>query len=142
MKKILFICTGNYYRSRFAEALVNYYAPQKATEWRAFSRGLAIWMAEGKISPFTRSALAARNIPESYCGDQRTSLQESDLLKADRIIALDKEEHYSMMLEQFPNWADRISYWTYRDIQWDSPDNVILQIEEAVSLLLDELGNS
>jgi protein-tyrosine phosphatase len=142
MPKILFICTGNFYRSRFAEALVNFYAPQKAPKWSAFSRGLAIWMAEGKISPFTRDALAKRNIPESFCGDQRISLKEQDLQEADRIIAMDKEEHYTMMMEQFPEWADRIEYWTYRDIQWSSPDGVILQIENAVSVLLDELAKS
>ncbi len=42
MKKILFLCTGNYYRSRFAEKLFNNLATQKNLDWEADSRGLAI----------------------------------------------------------------------------------------------------
>src|SRR5262245_31370231 len=40
--KLLFLCTGNYYRSRFAELLFNARAATHALPWQAFSRGLAI----------------------------------------------------------------------------------------------------
>jgi hypothetical protein len=38
---ILFLCTGNYYRSRYAEELFNHLAKVKGHSWRAFSRGAA-----------------------------------------------------------------------------------------------------
>src|SRR5207249_1727138 len=47
MPSILFVCTGNFYRSRFAEAVFNHYAKQRQSPWRAFSRGLAVHLAEG-----------------------------------------------------------------------------------------------
>ena len=64
--QILFLCTGNYYRSRFAEHVFNHHAPAYQLPWRAFSRGLAIELLEedaGPISPNTLTALAARGIP-------------------------------------------------------------------------------
>jgi protein-tyrosine phosphatase len=39
-RKILFLCTGNFYRSRFAEELFNHLARQKRLDWVADSRGL------------------------------------------------------------------------------------------------------
>ncbi len=42
MKKILFLCTGNYYRSRFAEQLFNHLAIKRGLDWEANSRALAL----------------------------------------------------------------------------------------------------
>ena len=42
MNKILFLCTGNYYRSRFAEHLFNWLATKQGLDWQADSRGLAL----------------------------------------------------------------------------------------------------
>ncbi len=36
----LFVCTGNFYRSRHAEALFNWHAARMGHPARAFSRGL------------------------------------------------------------------------------------------------------
>ena len=41
-KAVLFLCTGNYYRSRFAEVLFNSVAGKLGLPWRASSRGLAL----------------------------------------------------------------------------------------------------
>ena len=40
--RVLFVCTGNYYRSRFAEAVFNHLAAARGLPWRAVSRGLAV----------------------------------------------------------------------------------------------------
>ena len=43
VKRVLFICTGNYYRSRFAEEWFNFLVRQeRALHWVADSRGLAL----------------------------------------------------------------------------------------------------
>ena len=39
---ILFLCTGNFYRSSFAEIYFNWLAPREKLLWRADSRGLAL----------------------------------------------------------------------------------------------------
>ena len=62
--QILFICTGNYYRSRFAEAVFNHYSEAHVLPWRAFSRGLAIHLVppEFLLSPDTHEHLTQRKI--------------------------------------------------------------------------------
>ena len=58
MKRILFLCNGNYYRSRFAEIFFNWHAEQRKLRWRAESRGLALVMANpGPMSRFTVARL-------------------------------------------------------------------------------------
>ena len=42
VKTVLFLCTGNYYRSRFAEELFNHQAERADLDWIAQSRGLAL----------------------------------------------------------------------------------------------------
>src|SRR5208283_754405 len=64
-QRVLFICTGNFYRSRFAEAIFNHYAEQRQIPWTAFSRGLAVHLAEGDLSSFTSEALKTRKIRTS-----------------------------------------------------------------------------
>jgi len=38
-RTVLFLCTGNYYRSRHAEAVFNHHAERLGLGWRAVSRG-------------------------------------------------------------------------------------------------------
>jgi protein-tyrosine-phosphatase len=37
IQRVLFLCTGNYYRSRYAEELFNHLARAEGLGWRAFS---------------------------------------------------------------------------------------------------------
>ncbi|MCC5841468.1 MAG: low molecular weight phosphatase family protein [Opitutales bacterium] len=140
MHKVLFICTGNFYRSRFAEALLNYHATARNLPARAFSRGLAIHLAEGDLSAYTAAALAERGIDFSHTGETRVSLKNEDLLSADTIIALDEIEHRPLMQSLFPDWAERITYWNCRDIQWEASVDCIPRIEQRVMNLLEEIG--
>ena len=50
---LLFVCTGNYYRSRFAEHLFNALAAQAGLPWRAESRGLAIEFGAHNVGPMS-----------------------------------------------------------------------------------------
>ncbi len=64
-KQVLFLCSGNYYRSRFAEMLFNALAAQTHLPWVADSSGLAVDRPNGNLGPIaapTLSALRARNI--------------------------------------------------------------------------------
>ena len=65
MRRLLFVCSGNYYRSRFAEAVFNFHAARLDEPVRAFPRGLAIHLVAGAgdLSPHTREALNVRGIP-------------------------------------------------------------------------------
>ena len=136
---VLFICTGNYYRSRFAEALFNHRASAQRLPWRAFSRGLAIHLVDGDLSPHTELALYERAIDRSMTGQTRTSLTEKDLKRADRIIALKEVEHRPLMQRLFPEWADKVEYWGVHDLDGAMPDEALPQIETRVGHLIDEL---
>jgi len=136
---VLFICTGNFYRSRFAEAVFNYYADLMGLEWRAFSRGLAPDMVLGELSPRTRDALLARGISLGYTGATKALLTENDLEAADRVIALKESEHRLLMRRQFPDWVDCIEYWQFSDLDYFGPMDMLSRIELAVTDLLDEI---
>ncbi len=139
-KHILFICTGNFYRSRFSEAVFNYLASRKNMPWRAFSRGLAVHLVDGPISPFTLHALQVRGISPFFTAPDRQALRRIDLEQADLVIALKREEHLPLMTEQFPDWADRITYWEVHDLDFATPEEALPQIEQKIFALIDSLA--
>jgi hypothetical protein len=59
-RHVLFLCTGNYYRSRLAEELFNHRAERLGLDWRATSRALAIERgAEENVGPISDHAIRA-----------------------------------------------------------------------------------
>ncbi len=138
--ELLFICTGNFYRSRFAEALFNDKAGKMGLSWSAFSRGLAIHLASGDISDLTVTALDERGISLAHTGPTRVALCEEELRRAKRIIALDRSDHRAMFEAQFPDWKERIEYWSCPDIDRESPERCLPQIETCVMDLLKSLA--
>jgi protein-tyrosine phosphatase len=136
MNQCLFICTGNYYRSRYAEAVFNFHARQEHLKWKAFSRGLAIHLAKGDLASQTRSMLEEKGIPISMTGSTRVQLHEHDFHAAQKVIALQHHEHYPMMQSKFPHWADKIEYWDVADIEFVSARLALMRIEQLTLELL------
>jgi protein-tyrosine phosphatase len=132
LQLVLFICTGNYYRSRFAEAVFNHHARQTNLPQRAFSRGLAIHLADGDLSSHTALALEQRGIDRGMTGPTRRTLDESDLRRASRIIALDDSEHRPMIRGLFPNWEASIEFWSVPDVDRETADQALGEIERRV----------
>ncbi len=141
-RRVLFICTGNYYRSRFAEGLFNHLAEQQGLGWWAYSRGLNInWIIDNtQISPFTEEAFALRKIDLRHTGSRRMPLSSMDLQGSERIIALKRDEHYPMLEHQFPGWESRVEYWAVHDLDIATPEDALGEIEAHVHHLLDELA--
>src|SRR5215467_377988 len=98
--QVLFLCTGNYYRSRYAEELFNHLAKAEGVPWRAFSRGVAERGSPDNVGPmsrFAREALEAKEIaPEGSMRDPRPCVL-ADFSGAQLVIALKEAEHRSMI---------------------------------------------
>ncbi len=142
LTRVLFICTGNYYRSRFAEAVCNYEARRNKLPVRAFSRGLAIHLVQsGELSFFTAEALRNRNIDLCHTGSARVQLDKTDLEASDIRIALKESEHRPMMRKMFPAWENSLEYWDFEDIvEGAPPDHVLPAIEARVKGLLFDIS--
>ncbi len=140
--RVLFICTGNYYRSRFAEAVFNHHAVMRGLPWRAFSRGLAIHLVPPgfMLSPHTHEHLAAREIDLSHTAPGRAALTEEDLASSEIIIALKDDEHRPMIRDQFPDWENRITFWDIADQPEQRPNEGLAATEKMVEALIAELA--
>lgn len=111
-RQVLFVCTGNYYRSRFAEALFNEKAGEAHLDWRAVSRGLKLVASQRGISSLARRELMKRGVPKELCAGDPKGLTKEDLEKSDYIVLMDEAEHRPMMEKEFPRSDDRkIHYW-------------------------------
>ena len=139
--RILFICTGNYYRSRFAEAVFNHLAEKRDLPWRAFSRGLMAHLAPGPIASETRNALMARGIRMRHTAPGSVQLTEADMQDSAVIIALKDSEHRPMFANQFPDWTEKVVYWDVSDLPHIPADVALPAIEEEVRHLIDLLVN-
>src|SRR5262245_32985736 len=137
-KVVLFLCTGNYFRSRFAEVLFNSVAGKMGLPWRATSRGLALERGVGNVGPMAASAiraLAALGVcAGADCTRSPAPVTADDLGAADRIVALKDDEHRPLLVERFPPWADKVEYWHVHD----RPE-VLPEIEQAVMGLVARL---
>ena len=142
LKTIIFICSANYYRSRFSEYLFNALAEEKGLRWRATSRGLKTSMvttSDGAISDFTAYRLTAMGVP--FDGERfPIQLSETDLDNADLVIAVKEAEHRAMMQEQFPEWADRIQYWHVDDLDCATADEALPILRTCIEALADRLA--
>lgn len=142
--KLLFICTGNYYRSRYAELFFNDLALKRQLNWIASSRGLAAAEGHnvGPIAPHVLERLKLRGIPLNGHARFPMQLEEKDLLASNLIIALDRHDHQPMMIKQFPSWADRITYWDVPDLNIMDSESALAAIERNIYLLLEDTRSS
>jgi len=119
-QRVLFICTGNYYRSRFAELLFNDLARRCGLVWQATSRGTDVVGSRqylvGPISPVTRQALEERGIALGPDIREPLQLAEQDLTGAALVVAVCETEHRPHLERDFPAAATRVEYWNVDDL--------------------------
>jgi protein-tyrosine phosphatase len=136
---VLFVCTGNYYRSRYAELLFTLRKPA-ALDWMAESRGLQLSPENaGPISVAVIRRMINRGLPVPNVPREPLSLTRDDLLRASRIIALDADEHPPYVQRLFPEWVDRFEYWEVADLDRATADDALALIERKVDALIGAL---
>src|ERR1700748_3057315 len=96
-KTVLFLCTGNYYRSRFAEVLFNSVAGKMGLPWRASSRGLALERGVNNVGPMAVAAVKALEARGHHASADiarfPTQVTADDFGAAGWIVALKEAEH-------------------------------------------------
>src|SRR6266568_8296184 len=118
-KRVLFLCTGNYYRSRLAEELFNQRARRLELNWRASSCALAIERGadnNGPISEFAMRALSDLDVIPAHPFRFPIACTVRDFELADLVIAMKEAEHRSLMKTKFNAWAERVTYWHVHDL--------------------------
>lgn len=133
-KRVLFLCTGNYYRSRFAEILFSSVATKMGLPWRASSRGLALERGVNNVGPLAVAAVRAletrgiRAVAEIARFPIQVTTDNFD--QADWIVALKRAEHLPLVQDRFPAWADKMEYWQVDD----APEALTLIEREIMDL--------
>jgi protein-tyrosine phosphatase len=143
-KIVLFLCTGNYYRSRFAEVMFNYLAGRARLDWEATSRGLALELGLGNVGPISRHVLAGlntRGIPLDRPARYPLPVDVSVLTRADHVVALKHNEHLPLLEKRFPQCLPRVEFWQVHDLDCAPPDEALAQIENGVMALIERLRN-
>jgi protein-tyrosine phosphatase len=116
---VLFLCTGNYYRSRYAEILFNFVAGRMSLPWKASSRGLALERGVNNVGPMAVSAVKAletrglRAVAEF--GHFPIQVTVEDFEAAHWIVALKEAEHLPLLQERFPAWTEKVEFWHVDD---------------------------
>ena len=145
MYKLLFLCTGNYYRSRFAELLFNALAPAHNLSWQAFSRGVALEKGLGNVgpmSPLALQTLQALGIASDGAVRYPIQAQDADFQSAQVIIALQEAEHRPYLSARYPAWVDRVEYWHVRDCVPTPAYDPLHEIRREVEQLIARLSTS
>lgn len=138
-RRVIFICTGNYYRSRYAEIYFNARVPAYSGYYAA-SYGFRLSPQNpGTIAPCLLDRLRSH---QSVFADQMRAprqLQAQELTATDRVIVLDETEHRPYVEQDLPTWRTRVTYWHIPDVN-DMPVEQALQlIELEVDALLRQL---
>lgn len=141
MKRVLFLCSGNYYRSRFAEILFNWHARERKLRWLADSRGLQLYpLNVGPISRHTLAVLQSRGIVCDSLTRFPLLATEADFVVAHHIVAVKETEHRPLMEANFPQWRERVEYWHVHDLDCATADEAMPQLERHVLQLLERLA--
>lgn len=143
IKRVLFLCTGNYYRSRFAEEYFNHLATRHGLEWSADSAGLEVdkWRSynPGTMSVHTIEKLESMSIQPQGRDRPERQFMPSEIDDFTRCIALSASEHRPMVERMHPELLDRIEFWTVEDLHLETAENALPMIIQAVEGLVDSL---
>ncbi len=138
-RRVLFLCSGNYYRSRFAELLFNHLAEAEGLAYRADSAGL--WPEchthnPGPMSPHTIAALSERGVRLPAVLRAPRDVQPLDIQHSTLTVALKEAEHRPLDMSRFPALLERVEFWHVDDVGDAPPSDALPMIERLVRELV------
>jgi protein-tyrosine phosphatase len=142
MNQLLFLCTANYYRSRFSEQYFNHHAALTGLNWRADSKAITrhplFEGVEGPMSPHSIEYLAEIGL-QADTSRFPARVEDEHFDHYHRVIAASRDEHYPMMQEHFPHRANGIHYFTVEDLHIYGPERALPHLVQSLDALLEEL---
>jgi len=133
--KVLFVCSGNSYRSPVAEALLRKYAP-KDVEANSAGTSPISW-----ISDNARRFLEKENA-SNYLKTYPEGLETRRPRDYDLIVAMEMKHRFSI-LQRCPECADKIEVWNINDpydTSAEYEEEVYRQIKTKVKELAERLN--
>lgn len=131
--KVLFVCSGNAFRSPVAEALLKKFKPEIEVDSAGIHPVIPISEAAKKYLAKENAEQYLKRVPEGLDGKQ---LDECDL-----IVAM-KVEHKDAVLSRCPECADKIVVWNIDDpyfLPHGFTEKIFEQIKQKVVELADSL---
>ena len=140
MKKILFVCTANIFRSRFAEEVFNSLATDSSSSLIAFSAGMKVGeFTTRKIYYPALEQLKRYNIKPIRENELSTHIDDLNLDEYDRIICMDEPEHKPMVEENTNLKGRDVEYWNIVDIPEEDSRVSLPMCYEKVNELFSEM---
>lgn len=142
--KVLFLCSGNYYRSRFAELFFNHLVAHEGIGYRADSAGL--WPNcrahnHGPIAAQTVAALETLGVALPELHRIPRDVSENDFREAVLTVCLKEAEHRPIVAERFPRFLDHVEFWHVDDVEDAPPSAAIPMMEANVRALVARLSS-
>ena len=131
--KILFVCTGNAYRSPVAEALLKHLNPNVETDSAGISPAIPISEDASKFLMKEDAQKHLKTSPES--------LSQKILESYDLIVAMEAR-HKEAILSRCPQCADKIVVWNISDPYFLPPEHtekIFNEIKTQVQKLSESL---
>ncbi|MCE9604236.1 MAG: low molecular weight phosphatase family protein [Planctomycetia bacterium] len=142
MNQVLFLCTGNYYRSRYAEIMFNVLAQREGLPHRAFSRGLAPSpLNVGPMSPHTIAALTRLGIEHAEHLRDPLAVADADFESSELVVAVKEAEHRPLMERRFPAHLPRVEFWHVDDLDYAEPATALPHLDVLLTSLIARLKN-
>lgn len=139
VKTLLFLCSGNYYRSRFAEFYFRHLAVEHGLDWHTDSRGLSLTSKnKGDLAIDTLHECQRLGISVEPRRPPLV-LQQCDLEDAALVVAVKESEHRPLMRQRFPAWEDRVEYWEVHDVDVARPCDTFPVLRTRVEDLVQRL---
>lgn len=137
-ERILFLCSGNYFRSRFAEIVLNHETARRGLDWSADSAGLLMENDnEGNISIHTKTHAESLGLTVPDRAPQGATAAQFEW--ATRVIALKETEHRPPIEARFSEFLPKVEFWMVHDEDVRSPAEILPDLESEVLALIDRL---
>jgi len=131
--KVLFVCSGNAFRSPLAEALLKKLRPDVEVDSAGLNPVLSISESAGQY--------LAREGAEKHLKKTSEGLDEKPLRTYDLIIAME-QMHGNEVLKRCPECVNRMVVWNIEDPYFKSlgsAEKIFNQIKQKVEALAEEL---